>query len=154
MRFIQSVAILGLCAVSVQSAPDRKPIAPPEEEPTPHLGKWRLIYAEFEGQEQTAEYPYQNTWVIDTQTIALWAKDKTGRLQSTGGWSYQLDQTKTPATLDLTSGVLYPSILKLEGDRLTVCIQNFPARGRPKDFTSTPGSGIGKYVYARMKPGE
>ena len=118
-------------------------------------GTWRQTHVEFEGVDQNAgERPTRNHWVITRDTITIW----TTRGHS-GAWSYRLDPSRKPATLDLTttSGdkeVTYPCIYKLDGDELTVCLQNSPEKGRPTTFESKPGSGIGKFVYARSTAGD
>jgi uncharacterized protein (TIGR03067 family) len=148
---------VGMTAESVL-VPDRKPHAPPAEASAPMVGKWRQIYAEFEGVEQKAEYAYQNCWIITDQTITITTRTNLNRGDNRGSWRYELNAATTPAAIDLHviagQKQCYPSIIKVEGDRLTVCIQNFPERGRPREFTTTAGSGIGKYVYVRIKPNE
>lgn len=151
-----AIGIFG-CAfgLSADSAPDRKPLLP--EGQTPKLeGRWRQTHAEFEGVAQITQANYKNHWLITDHTITIWAGF--GKLQDSGSWRYRLNATTAPAELDLTvvggQQQRYPCIFKLEGDRLTVCLQNFAERGRPKDFISRPGSGIGKFVYERIKAPE
>lgn len=118
-------------------------------------GTWKQTHVEFEGTDQNAgERPYRNHWVITRDTITIWTTQG-----HSGGWSYRLDPTKKPATLDLTTSAggkeaTYPCIYKLDGDELTVCLQNFPEKGRPQSFESKPGSGVGKFIYVRAKPGD
>lgn len=118
-------------------------------------GLWRLVRGEFEGKDTTeAQVEARTRWTISADTITIFHKGNKG-----GSWKYKLDPKAQPPAIDLTASgpqgdTVMPCIYQLEGDRLTVCIQNFPAKGRPKDFITTPNSGIGKYVYARMKPEE
>jgi uncharacterized protein (TIGR03067 family) len=119
-------------------------------------GLWKLTYVEFEGVDQSAaELKTKNRWRITADTITSFTQGKENR----GSWRYRLDPAKTPAAIDLTvvgaaKETTFPSVYQLEGDRLTVCLQNFPERGRPKDLISRKGSGVGKFIYVRMKPGE
>lgn len=118
-------------------------------EATALLGTWKQVFSGQEGKDRSeAELPFRNHWVITDSTITIFI-----RKQSGGGWKYRIDPSKKPATLDLTvvGGDTYPSIYQLEGDRLTVLIQSFPKRGRPRDINSWSDPGIGRHVYVRVK---
>ena len=52
------------------------------------------------------------------------------------------------------NGETYPSIYKLEQDRLTVLLQSFPKQGRPLDFLPRRAIGVGRHVFVRVKSGE
>ena len=115
-------------------------------------GTWRQVHAEFDGVNQTARN--HNHWVITGATITIFMEGA-----NRGQWTYRLDPSKTPAEIDLTSHVgqtpvTYPCIYKLDGDKLTLCLQNFPGRGRPKNYETSRDSGIVKYVYVRARPGD
>jgi len=118
-------------------------------------GTWRQTHAEFDGQDNTeGERPFRNHWMITRDRITIYVKGA-----HSGAWSYRLDPSRKPAAIDLTTtaggkDVTYPCIYKLDGDELTVCLQNFPERGRPQSFETKPGSGVGKYVYVRARPGD
>ena len=117
-------------------------------------GTWRQASIEFEGADLTAaNEPHRLHWVVGADTIAIFSKGK----QNRGGWSYRIDATRKPATLDLTpqggQGAML-AIYRLEGDRLTVLLQNFPKNGRPKDFGGWSGPGVARHVLERVKSGE
>jgi len=150
-RRLAWLVALGLAGVSFRPAGGAPRDKNPREEKLE--GTWRQTHAEFDGQDNTeGERPFRNHWVITRDRITIHVKGA-----QSGGWSYRLDPSKKPAVIDLTTSVggkevTYPCIYKLDGDELTICLQNFPERGRPQSFESKPGSGVGKYVYVRTKP--
>jgi uncharacterized protein (TIGR03067 family) len=152
-RLRAALAALFVLTAMASATPARAPAPVPRAARPDLLGQWRQVHAEFEGLDMTAaERPFLNRWLVRADTITILIKGG----QNAGSWRYALRPARSPAEIDLTvtgAGMTYPSIYKLEGDRLTVCIQNFPVRGRPKDFVSRPGSGVGKYVYVRIRPG-
>ncbi len=121
------------------------------------LGTWKQVSVESEGVDRSAaEEPIRLHWVIKPNTITLFTKGK----RNSGSWTYKLNSTQKPATLDLTvvgghaNGETYPSICQLEGDRLTVLLQSFPKLGRPLDFLPRKARGVGRHVFVRVKSGE
>jgi uncharacterized protein (TIGR03067 family) len=100
-------------------------------------GQWKLVRCEFEGQEQKQELTTQNRWIISEDKITIFTGGPKGD-QNRGSWQYKLNPVAEPAAIDLmvvtgtAKGTVLPSIYRLEGDMLIVCIQNFPERGRPK----------------------
>jgi uncharacterized protein (TIGR03067 family) len=149
------MAAIGMTLAAWVSAgafvPDRQPIDPQPAAPG-LTGRWKQIYVEFEGVEQKLELQFNNHWNITPETITIRITLGAGERDS-GSWRYKLHPELTPAGIDLTTEtVTYPSIYLLEGNRLIVCLQNYPARGRPKDFASRPNSGIGKFIYERVAP--
>jgi uncharacterized protein (TIGR03067 family) len=115
-------------------------------------GTWRMVQADFDGVDITKGN--LNHWVVtgDSITIVVQGSNR-------GVWTYRLDKTKKPWEIDLTTTaggkpVTYPCIYKIEDDQLTLCLQNFPHRGRPTQFEAPPDSSVVKYVYARAKPGD
>ena len=74
--------------------------------------------------------------------------------------TYTLDANKTPAHIDMVGtegdlkGKSAPGILKLDGDRLTMCYV-MPGKDRPTAFDSQPQSGAFLVVWKRAeKAGE
>jgi uncharacterized protein (TIGR03067 family) len=126
---------------------------PPKATRGEFRGTWRQVSIEFEGTDQTAaNEPHRLHWVVEADKITIFSKGK----QNRGSWSYRLDASGTPATLDLTpsGGQTMPAILRVEGGRLTVLLQNFPKNGRPKDFGDRSKPGVGRHVMERVKSGE
>lgn len=146
---------IGLSAIimlgSVAAAPRLK-----EPRESKLEGTWRQIHAEFDGDDLTeANRAWRNHWVITNDTVSIYTVGGEHR----GQWTYRVDPAKRPAEIDLTcddSGkkVTFPCIYTLEDGKLTVCLQNFPERGRPKALETKPNSGIEKYVYLRAMPGD
>jgi uncharacterized protein (TIGR03067 family) len=70
-------------------------------------------------------------------------------------YTFTLDATKEPKTIDVTpagtaGGKTILGIYKLDGERWTICFAA-PGKVRPKDFTSTEGSGQVLTVWEREK---
>ncbi len=151
------ITLLALAALGAAGAP--APFLKPERRPPAAaslLGEWRQVAVEFEGVDQSAgEGPTLNRWIITADRITIITRGKVDR----GSWTYRLHPGETLSGIDLLSVSAprpkpYPCLYKLEGDRLTLCLQNYPERGRPKDLVSRMESGIGRFVYERMRPGE
>ncbi len=126
---------------------------PPNERTFELQGLWRQTSAEFEGRAGLGT----NFWLISADKITILTRDN-GAERNSGSWTYRIDFTKAPAELDLTpvennagGKITYPCVLHLDGSRFTVCLQNFPQRGRPADLISRAESGIGRFVYERVK---
>jgi uncharacterized protein (TIGR03067 family) len=157
-RFLPVAILLGLLSTflipteqAVQSAPRLK-----ESHEEKLAGTWKQTFSGFQGADNSkAESQFKNHWVITTEKIAIHTIHG-----ASGHWTYKLDASKTPAEIDLSTidqygkPVTYPSIYKIEGDTLTLCLQNYPERGRPKDFEPKADSGIGRFVYVRGKEGD
>jgi uncharacterized protein (TIGR03067 family) len=70
-------------------------------------------------------------------------------------YTFKLDATKQPKTLDVTPAGASEAkpilgIYELDGDRWTICFAA-PGKERPKEFTSTEGSGQVLTVWEREK---
>jgi uncharacterized protein (TIGR03067 family) len=118
-------------------------------------GTWKQTFSGFEGEDSTErERPFLNHWVITRDSITIYTKG-----MPSGGWKYRINPAKSPAEIDLSCDVegkdhTYLCIFRLDGDELTVCLQNFAGKGRPTSFEPKPDSGICKFVYVRVKPGD
>jgi uncharacterized protein (TIGR03067 family) len=150
------VVALFLLAVAGAAAGAPAPL-PRRSRPGPERfqGTWKQVSVWSQGNDATEGHePYKLHWVIKADKITIYTKGK----KDSGSWAYRMDPSKNPATLDLTPvlapKVSYPCIYRLEGDRLTVLLQSFPERGRPRDFQDWSGTGIGKHVFERVKSGE
>ena len=144
--------------LSVNAFP-AKPLYDPQQHARPKLeGLWRMTHAEFEGQDLWASNKdSQNRWLITPEKITILMKQD-GVDRNCGSWTYRMDLTRSPMVLDLTpvennpgQKVVLPCLLHVEGDRFTVCMQNFPDRGRPIDLLTRPNSGIAKFIYERVR---
>jgi uncharacterized protein (TIGR03067 family) len=70
-------------------------------------------------------------------------------------YTFTLDASKTPKTIDVVREGVAPGkplvgIYQLDGERWTICFAA-PGKERPKDFTSTEGSGQVLTVWEREK---
>ncbi len=117
----------------------------------PLVGTWKLTEMESQGHVQPAAAVGQYRWIItaDTITIMIDGEDR-------GSWTYQINGMAPLSGIDLTprntlKPPTYPSAFHFDGNRLTVCLQSYPERGRPKDLISRPDSGVGKFTFERMK---
>lgn len=158
MRFLVRTLILASLVATVSAhsrveAIPARPLHEPEALRTTRAieGMWQQVHGEFQGEVNRGD---SNRWRITNDTITILGRTAQGD-QNLGSWNYRIDFSKNPATLDLTPTnltrpVTYPCVIHVEGNRLTVCLQNYPDRGRPHDFISRPNSGIGKYVYEKI----
>jgi RNA polymerase sigma factor (sigma-70 family) len=98
-------------------------------------GKWVVVSAELVGK------PFQEV-VGDTHTFdknewtVLHAKQN-----ATDSGTFQLDATKKPKEIDMTTpglGKPIKGIYELDGDTLKICIGDAPEEGRPVKFASDP----------------
>lgn len=144
------LAVAGGAAGAPAPLPRRAPVVPQRFE-----GTWKQTSVWSEGKDATEGHePYRLHWVIKGDRITIFTKGKV----DCGSWTYRRDPSRNPATLDLTPvhlpDVTYPCVYQLEGDRLTVLIQSFPQRGRPRNLQDWEGAGVGKHVFERVKSGE
>jgi|GEM_PF-2368027 len=68
--------------------------------------------------------------------------------------TFQLDPTKNPQAFDLTvsgdnGATTYHAIYQLDHNIFRICF-NCPAKERPQELTTSPGSGRSLYVYRRV----
>jgi uncharacterized protein (TIGR03067 family) len=119
-------------------------------------GVWLQKTIIYEGNDLSkANAPHQLQWQVTADRITIYAKGK----QNCGYWTYRIDPHVSPAALDLTVSdgkTTFQCSYKIEGDRLTVLLQNFPDRnGRPRDFTAGRAQpGVGYHVFERVKSGQ
>lgn len=150
-----SVAIICLLIGAARSAPARHPRAA-NLEVSSLVGLWKEIFVSYEGIEQTYEYRRDPHWLITADTITMFDGPNIHDANR-GGWHYKLTPGNGPMALDLISSkghpnqITYPCLIQLEEDKLTLCLQNSPDRGRPTDFVSRPQSMIGRFVFVRVK---
>jgi len=145
------VSALVFAAIPLAGAPRLKDPREPQME-----GTWRMASGEFDGKDlMEANRGSRTHWVITDTTITIYTAGGEYR----GHWTYRVAPAARPAEIDLTTrvdgpAVTYPCIYSLEDGKLTVCIQNFPDRGRSKGFEAKPDSGVAKYDFVRVKPGD
>jgi len=150
-RVLALVVLLVAATIPLAGMPRLKDPREPQME-----GTWRMASGEFGGKDlMEANRGSRTHWVITESTITIYTAGGEYR----GHWTYRVSPGVRPAEIDLTTRVdgppvTYPCIYALEGGKLTVCIQNFPERGRSKGFEAKADTGVAKYVFVRAKPGD
>ncbi|HKA08646.1 MAG TPA: TIGR03067 domain-containing protein [Gemmataceae bacterium] len=151
LRLLTVSALYIAVTIPLAAAPRLKDPREPQME-----GSWRMSSGEFDGKDlMEANRGSRTHWVITDTTITIY----TAGAEYRGHWTYRVAPAARPAEIDLTTRVdgppvTYPCVYSLEDGKLTVCIQNFADRGRPKAFEAKPDSGVAKYVFVRAKPGD
>ncbi|MEJ7640319.1 MAG: TIGR03067 domain-containing protein [Singulisphaera sp.] len=106
-------------------------------------GTWKFLSLESDGDKAPEEVIQKWRWVI---------RDKVLTIPGEGKSSLEVDPSKTPKALDMTSlegkskGKSFECIYKLDEDRLTICFpegkQDSRDKARPKEFDGGPGKSL------------
>ena len=106
-------------------------------------GTWKFVSLKSDGAEAPEEVIQGWRWVI---------RDKVLTIPGEGKSSLEVDPSKTPKALDMTSlegkskGKSFQCIYKLEKDRLTICFpegkQDSQDKTRPKEFDGGKGRSL------------
>jgi RNA polymerase sigma factor (sigma-70 family) len=125
------------------AAADKKADAKDEEK---ILGTWDILSIEEGGQKMPAEALKGATLVMDAD--GKWVAKKADDEQS---GTYELDPARKPKEIRITNtrGQSLPGIYKLDGDRLTICVDK--AGARPTEFVSKEGTRVYLSVLKRQK---
>jgi uncharacterized protein (TIGR03067 family) len=110
-------------------------------------GKWRAESYTRDGEKVDIAKEWTDL-VFENDNISWENSILKGNLGMTGvvPYSYELDSSKEPKTIDLTwsegaiKGKKQLGIYRLEGDKLTICVARID-KERPKKFESEKGSG-------------
>jgi lactoylglutathione lyase len=114
-------------------------------------GKWKPVSIEHDGKPTSAE----KLKVIGLTVEGSKYHFHNGDLNEHG--AYEFHPYQAPKALDIVvgdgvdKGKIYLVIYKIEGDRLTICLQN-DNKKRPKEFTSAEGTGCVVEQWERVKP--
>jgi uncharacterized protein (TIGR03067 family) len=155
-RVAAPLVLLFFVVAAVVAAPAPLPRREAPARPASLLGTWKQKSITYQSTDLTeANAPHKLHWVVKADTITIFSVGK----QNRGSWTYQIDTSRSPVTLDLTvtgSRTTYPGIYKVEGDTLTVLLQNLPDQGqpRPSDFDQRTAVGVACYVFERVRSGE
>jgi uncharacterized protein (TIGR03067 family) len=115
-------------------------------------GTWRFLSLKSDGQEAPQEVIREWRWVI---------RDRVLTIPGGGKSSLEIDPSKSPKALDMTSldgatkGKKMQCIYRFEEDRLTICFpggrQESRDKARPKEFDGGQGGSL--IVLERIKGG-
>jgi uncharacterized protein (TIGR03067 family) len=115
-------------------------------------GTWKMESFTFDGKPSPIEDFADFRMTLKGETFStVTAQEKTKG-------TYTIDPSKSPKTIDITfsgeqrDGVTMLGIYELDGDTYTVCLPAGPAKERPKELASKPGSGLVLEVFKRVKP--
>jgi uncharacterized protein (TIGR03067 family) len=142
-------------------APADKPAAAAKQEASKDaekiVGTWAIVSAERGGKKVAEEMFQGGKWIFsaDGKVTAKFRGEKAGlgeapELKGT----YKLEPGKKPKEITITSdgGKKQPSIYKLDGDSLTICMGDSDvANERPTEFATKEGSKIMLLVLKRQK---
>jgi uncharacterized protein (TIGR03067 family) len=109
-------------------------------------GSW--IYLSLHHRGNQAAQAVVSEYVFRFQGSSYMNK-RSGQVQSQG--TFRLDPTESPSSIDLleSTGVRICGIYRFEGDKLTVCMDEYE---RPADFDPQGGKCRSVVVLERMKP--
>src|SRR5262245_48793183 len=115
-------------------------------------GKWQVTSAISRGEKIPAEDIAELLLTIDGEKITIRDKDKVQDRMTC-----KLDPSKKPAAIDFThteganKGKTDHAIYKLDGDVLTICVNEKSGEERPSEFASKAGSSHSLIVLKRAK---
>ena len=113
-------------------------------------GTWVGVTGERDAKQLPAKEIEDLAFVIRGDRINVLGKTLT----------FRLDPSRSPKGMYLTprdgpkQGETAPAIYRLEGDRLTICLDDAGGKNRPAEFATRPGSGLLLFVLRRATPQE
>ena len=116
-------------------------------------GTWVLVHAEQDGKPVPAEQ-IRGVRII-YEGDQWWVKKSDTTLQR---GTLKVNPAMKPKTIDSTfadgpvKGMTLLGIYKFDGDTLTMCGTSSPMKDRPKEFATSPGSGLRLSILKRDKP--
>jgi RNA polymerase sigma factor (sigma-70 family) len=157
---VVAVASLGT-VVGARQAPADKPAAAVKDDAPKDaekiVGTWAIVSAERGGKKVPEEMFKDGKWVFaaDGKVTAKFRGERAGlgeapELKGT----YKLDPAEKPKEITITTedGKTQPSIYKLDGDTLTVCMGDSDvAKERPTEFATKEGTKAMLFVLKREK---
>lgn len=150
----KSLCILLLAMASLTAAPRVED--PAQAEAKRLEGHWKGVELETEGRKLPAEAIEslkEGGWTFKGSEVTFEDANAPGKS------SFKLDPGKNPKEIDLTGldgpqkGKTILGIYKLEGKRLTICVRGVGTeeKGRPTEFVTKAGSGLGLIVLERAE---
>ncbi|MCE9528292.1 MAG: TIGR03067 domain-containing protein [Planctomycetales bacterium] len=145
------------CCVSALVADDAKPKEEAKDDVKILEGSWNGIALEADGKKVPAEVLEKLKGRFTFKGLELLMTDTTPI--SGAKATVKLDSGKTPKQIDLTGiegagkGKTTQGIYKFEKDRLFICLRGpeFAEKGRPTEFKTEAGSGLGLMTLERVK---
>lgn len=118
-------------------------------------GRWKGVSLELDGRKAPEESLKEGGWVIKGLEVEFFGPGTGDGSKA----SIKLDSGKTPKHFDLVGlegpqkGKKMEGIFKIEKDKLFICLRNPDAaeKGRPTEFKTEAGSGLGLVVLERAK---
>lgn len=141
-----SVAIVAACGASVRAADKAA-----EAEIAKWQGTWKAVSFEHNGRPTPAEKLTPITLTVEGANYHF----QNGDFSERG--TYKFYPERDPQALDIVvgegpdKGKVYLVIYKVEGDRLTICLEG-ANKNRPKEFSGKAGSGCVLEQWRREKP--
>jgi uncharacterized protein (TIGR03067 family) len=146
-----------VCCLPTLLADDAKPKEEAKDDSKLLEGSWNGIGLEADGKKVPAEVLEKLKGRFTFKGLELLMTDTTP--VSGAKATVKLDSSKTPKQIDLTGiegtgkGKTIQGIYKLEKDRLFICLRGpeFVEKGRPTEFKTEVGSGLGLMTLERTK---
>ena len=140
------LALLALCLPLAAPAPKEAP-----KKDSSLLGEWAVESVIVGGRDtQAPAGALRMTFQADG---TLTVRDGKADPRPVG---YTADPKKSPAHLDITPPAdsgrpTTPGIYKIDGDRLTICLDQLPGAERPREFAAPADTQLSLFVFKRVK---
>jgi uncharacterized protein (TIGR03067 family) len=147
---------LVLIVFALVTLPDR-PNPTPREMPKPFheqlVGEWRLVKAVIGGEAKGKE---RTVFVFTKTDIRVRENDRQWDGDGDEDATYTLDETRSPIHIEITprpqgNDPNVRGIIKLDGEKLTLCFSHSGKGSRPTEFTSTAGTSNALMILERIK---
>ena len=127
------------------------PKDPPKKEPPSLLGEWAIESVVVGGKDSQAPAGALRFTFQADGTLAV--RDGKDDPRPVG---YKADPAKSPAHLDIVPPAASgrpatPAIYQIDGDTLTICLDQQPGGERPREFASPAGTQLSLFVFKRVK---
>lgn len=119
-------------------------------------GNWKVVAIEDEGRKAPSEVLKGMRWSFKNSEVEMADPKRSDKA------SVKIDWSKKPKHIDLVAlegedslkGKMTQGIFTLEKDRLIICVREPKAaeKGRPKEFNTEAGSGLGMITLERIPP--